>query len=295
MARPNDSGASGYQLREDKDTIALLVTERCVALRIRALIGGGPVFLRNRLITPAVSPLVSLIVDPASAPHLIRALRGAGWHEKRAPRFRVLPTMSTIFTHDDCIAALRIFTVIPGFFADPEEVFDRLWERSQPVNIRGQNVPGLDRIATAIFATHDRLDGRRQRNGTQFHFFANQFKALLSQTEREDLGALVQAMGASEEMRPLLDELDIQPGPLVLPSEGYARMRLAVDSVTLQTRWALALLELPGHRRWALARSYLAQKDASRARFERLAQLPHTLAALAGSRRRWTAANRSPS
>src|SRR3954466_3852317 len=37
VARPSAQDATSYTLREDKDAMALLVAERCTALRIRAL------------------------------------------------------------------------------------------------------------------------------------------------------------------------------------------------------------------------------------------------------------------
>ena len=43
--------------------------------------------------------------------------------------------------------------------ADPEDTFDLIWERHKEVPLRGHSVRALGRVASAILASHDGLDG----------------------------------------------------------------------------------------------------------------------------------------
>lgn len=290
--RQRDLRVSGATLRDHKDQILLELSAQCSGLRIRALAGGGGVFAAQGLIAPAVSGSVSLVVDPASFRHLLAALREQGWisrHEKH--RFGVLPAVTTSLHHPRWLAGLTLYSVIPGFFADPEETFDLLWERRRLIPLRGVTVPSLDRVATAIFATHDRLVGRRSRStATNFEFFATQFQGAFGQEERDELGVLVRRVGGVEEMRPLLDALDIDAGAFTLPSEGYARWRLELDDVTPDIRWMLGFLELPPHRRDHMFASWVRSTRSLRTLRSRIVQLPVTLDAFLGARKRWARA-----
>jgi hypothetical protein len=240
---------SGAQVRAAKEQILLAVHEACLPLRIRMLAAGGDVFVARGLITPVVSPVLSLIVDPASVRHLVEQLARLGWW--RMPGVGgLLPSGVVRLQHPDFVAGLRLYSVITGFFADPEETFDVLWERREHLAVRGVVVPSLDRISTAIFATHDGLEGRIPAAKSHFDFYVTQFRAALSADERTELGMLVRRVGGVEEMRPLLTALDIEPGPFVLPSAAYASWRLDADTVSDQVRWLLAFIEVrPGRRR----------------------------------------------
>ena len=283
---------SSAMLRDQKDQILLEVSGLCRALRIRALAGGGGVFAAQGLIAPAVSSSVSFVVDPASFRHLVTSLREQGWVKRMPPRsLSPLPPAMTTLHHPDWAAGLVLHSVIPGFFGDPEETFDLLWERAADLAVRGTRVPSLDRVATAIFAVHDGLTGRgRSRASSNFAFFAQQFRVALTDDERAELSALVHQVGGLEEMRPLLQALDIKVGALVLPSDAYARWRLALDEVTDDVRWVLGFFELPPACRVEMIGSFWAGARSPRRSLRALGRLPATTRAILGARKRWTRA-----
>ena len=280
-------------LRDQKEQILLEVSGLCRALHIRALAGGGGVFAAQGLIAPAVSKAVSLVVDPASFRHLVTALQDKGWVKQRPARsLSPLPPAMTTLRHPGWVAGLALHSVIPGFFGDPEETFDLLWERSAVISVRGTSVPALDRVATAIFAVHNGLTGRGRRPSRtgNFEFFAGQFRTALSDDERAELSTLVHQVGGLEEMRPLLHALEIEVGPIMLPTESYARWRLSLDEVTHDVRWVLGFLELPAACRVEMTVAFWSAARSPRVVAGALVRFPNTVRGIFGARSRWTRA-----
>src|ERR1700712_5315653 len=130
---PSASKATDALLRESKDLVAIDVIELCRELHIRAMLGGGPVLLANGLLSPGVSHNAAILVDPASYRHLRASLLEKGWHDSTPRRIRILPSARLSLRHAAELAGLNIYSVIPGFFADPEETFDIIWERHKEV------------------------------------------------------------------------------------------------------------------------------------------------------------------
>ena len=110
----------------------------------------------------------AILVDPASFRHLRSALLDRGWHDATVRRIRILPPARLSLAHRDEVAGLDLYPFIPGFFADPEETFDIIWERHKEVPLRGHTVRALGRINSAILASHDGLDGRLEPGPQQF-------------------------------------------------------------------------------------------------------------------------------
>jgi hypothetical protein len=275
-------------IRESKDLIAINVIELCQDLHIRAMLGGGPVLNANGLLTPHVSPSATILVDPASYRHLRTALFELGWQEVRPPRrFRILPPARLMLRYQGEPAGLTIYPVIPAFFADPEETFDLIWERHKEVPLRGHTVRALGRVASAVLASHDGLDGKFTRTRSNFDYFVAQFRKLLKPREREIAVDLIRRMGGCAEMNRLILALGEQPCEFSLPSIGYAQWRLQISEPTDQMRRALAVLELGSDGRKVLFASKSGKPASFREVIVSIARLPRTLAALFGSRRRW--------
>jgi hypothetical protein len=285
---PTSSKARDALIRESKDLIAIEVIELCRDLHIRAMVGGGPVLNVHGLIAPIISQFASIVVDPASIRHLRRALLGLGWHDAN-PRdsFRFLPSARLVMRRSDEPAGLILYSVIPGFFADPEAVFDMVWERHKEVPLRGHTVRALGRINSAILASHDGLDGRASRARSKFDYFVEQFSRLLSEKDRSVAVDLIRKMGGCAEMNRLIVALGDKPCEFTLPSIGYAQWRLSMPEPTEQMRRALALLELgpDGRKQLYASRSGRPHSLGNVARS--LAALPKTAVAIFGARRRW--------
>jgi hypothetical protein len=275
-------------IRESKDLIAINVIELCQDLHIRAMLGGGPVLNANGLLTPHVSKSAAILVDPASFRHLRTALFEAGWREARPlRRFRILPAARLMLSHPDEMAGLNVYPVIPGFFADPEETFDTIWERHKEVPLRGHTVRALGRINSAILASHDGLDGKSTRARSNFDYFVDQFSRLLDARERRTAVELIRKMGGCAEMNKLILALGEQPCEFSLPSIGYAQWRLQIAEPTDQMRRALALIELGPDGRKLLYASKTGRPQNARDALLSFVFLPRTFVAIFGAKRRW--------
>jgi hypothetical protein len=282
------SKARDALIRESKDLIAINVIELCRELHIRAMLGGGPVLNANGLLTPHVSTSAAILVDPASFRHLRAALFEAGWRNARPlRRFRILPAARVMLRHPDELAGLNIYPVIPGFFADPEETFDLIWERHKVVPLRGHMVRALGRINSAILASHDGLDGRSTRARSNFDYFVEQFSRLLDDRERTITVDMIRKMGGCAEMNRLILALGEQPCEFSLPSIGYAQWRLQITEPTDQMRRALALLELGPDGRKLLYASKSGRPQSLRDILLSIVHLPGTVVAIFSAKRRW--------
>jgi hypothetical protein len=276
-------------LRESKDHIAIGVIELCRRLHIRALVGGGPVLTAHGLISPGVASNASIVVDPASIRHLYSALCEEGWRLVEERRPRILPSARLALAHDDELAGLMLYSVIPGFFADPEESFDLLWERHKELPLRGHTVRVLGRVASALLASHDGLDGRASRQRSNFDYFVPQFRRLLGPKERIAAVELVRKLGACGEMSELLTALDVEPCEFMLPSLGYVQVRLQVSEASEQVRRAVALIDLPPAGRALMYKSRNGRPQSIRDVWTSIRSLPRTCVAIFGASRRWRA------
>lgn len=279
--------AADALLRESKDHIAIDVIELCRELHIRAMLGGGPVLNANGLVSPIVSKSAAILVDPASFRHLRVALMEKGWRDSTPRRIRVLPSARMSLHHDDELAGLNIYPFIPGFFADPEETFDLIWERHKEVPLRGHTIRALGRVNSAILASHDGLDGRASRARSNFEYFVDQFSRVLSPKDRAVAVDLIRKMGGCAEMNRLIVAMGEQPCAFTLPSIAYVQWRLQITDVSDQVRRAVALIELGKDGRQLLYASKSGRPQTFHDVLLSIVGLPRTLVDIFGSQRRW--------
>ena len=255
----NDDTARGVALRASKDRLFTMVAREAAGRGLRALAGGGNVFAIHGLISPRISRAVSFIIAPSDLAALIEQMRSRGWVVESSRRFfSPLPSAIISMTHEGWPCLLRLHSVIPGFFADPESTFDTLWDRRSSTELHGVDVQILDKIATVVFAAHDRLFGDRSRpsTDTSLEFFLDQFQRVLTVKECRQVLDLVQDVGGAQELRPLLEGLGFDTGPTRLPADDYVRQRLALDAVTFADCCLLAYIELPADQRLGLVRHH---------------------------------------
>jgi hypothetical protein len=275
-------------VRESKDHVAIETLALCRDLHIRAMVGGGPVLTAHGLMSPSISHNASIVVDPASIRHLHSVLRERGWRDVKARQgAQILPPARLRLTHDDELSGLMLYSVIPGFFADPGATFDLIWERQMEIPLRGVMVRALGRVSSAILASHDGLDGRASRQRSNFDYFVQQFRLLLTERERPIVVDLIRKVGGCAEMSALLEALDVEPCAFTLPSIPYVQWRLQVTEVSDQTRRALAFLELAPHGRQMMYRSKTGRPRSLGDVWTSATSLPATVNAIFGARRRW--------
>jgi hypothetical protein len=275
-------------LRESKDIVAVETIDVCRELHIRAMLGGAPVLNAHGLLTPMVSQNASIVVDPASIRHLRSALLENGWQDAN-PRqtFRILPSARLVLARDSDPAGLILYSVIPGFFADPEDTFDLIWERHKEIPLRGHTVRALGRINSAILASHDGLDGKASRARSNFDYFVRQFQVLLSENDIKVTTRLIKSMGGCAEMARLLRALGEEPCDFMLPSVAYVQWRLQVTDVSDQLRRVVAWLELGASGRAMMRASGKEKARSVGDAFNSLVRLPSTLFTILTAKRRW--------
>jgi hypothetical protein len=262
-------GADVARVRTDKARVLAAVAGLAAEHGIRVLAAGGPVFASQGLISPRLSRSASVIVDIASLGEFTSLLFRAGWTvSPLVRRVAVLPSVVLALENSEWVVNLHIYTAFPGFYIDPTRAFAILWARRQVLTLHGTRVTTLDRLATVIMAVHDRLGPQSWSTAAQSfeRYHIDQFRQALRPKERTELHELVRALHAVEPMRPLLNALGVDAGPITLPNEVYTRWRLAVPSASPATRTLLALVECPPPRRLRQSVRVLQQSPGTVAR-----------------------------
>lgn len=120
---------------------------------IRALSIKGLVADRYRLRTPRVAADADVMVDPARFDEFCAALREHGWHlrvEREVPS--LLGPHSVTYIRDDWPNDIDAHVRFPGFFADDQVVFDRLWSTRSEMQSAHTTVAVPSRGASAVIA-----------------------------------------------------------------------------------------------------------------------------------------------
>ena len=247
-----DSPAGPVRIHDEKDSVTVAVSALAASLGVRVLRAGGSVFVRHGLISPRVSPFTTFLVDPDRISELAVALEADGWQPISTTLVgQLLPPAIRSYQLDRFDSTLNLHGVIPGFFADPADVFELIWEHREVVHLRGVPIHIVDKPTTVLLAAHNRLGGQHaaRQNGAHFDYFLAQFRGVLDASDRDALLARAHAVGGECEVRPLLVELDLEPHSPIEPSSGYIRRRLAVRKPAAGDIWLINGLERAGGRK----------------------------------------------
>ncbi len=237
-------------------------------LGIRALLAGNIVFPPNGLGAPELRAAFNLIVDPAACPALAEALLARGWAAARVRWFGILPPAVIALHEPRSGTLLNLFPLVPGFFTDPQTVFEHAWAYRGEMIVFDRRVPITDRLLTMVLSVHDNLGPRAAapRPESETGPLIDRFAALITNDELERLPRLVRGVGAEGVMRRLFDGLGLPPAATRLPSRNYARARYGIPGAGILARLLLRAIESsPGYpglvtrdvwiaRRWALLR-----------------------------------------
>ncbi len=238
-------------------------------LGVRVLLAGNIVFPANGLGSPPVRDAFNLIVDPARCHELLVELGARGWGAARVRWFGLLPPAVFALHERESNTLLNLFPLVPGFFTDPQTVFEHAWSRHGELRIFGRDVPTVDRLLTMVLSVHDNLGPRAAapKAESQTGALIDRFAALITNDELERLPRLVRGVGGEGVMRRLFAGLGLPPVPTRLPSRHYADLRWGVPGSGITGRLLLRAVETsPGHpggisrdvwaaRRWVLPRA----------------------------------------
>ena len=197
------------------------------ALGVRAMLAGDIVFPANRLGAPAPRAAFNLVVDPATCRDLAAALLARDWVRGRVRWFGVLPPAVIALQEPTTGTLLNLFPLIPGFFTDPQTVFEHAWGFRGEMMIFDRRVPIVDRLLTMVLAVHDNLGPRVAAPPLESETgpLIDRFASLITNGELERLPRLVRGVGAEGVMRRLFRGLGLPSAQTRLPSRNYALAR----------------------------------------------------------------------
>ncbi|GAA1688123.1 hypothetical protein GCM10009792_04930 [Microcella alkalica] len=250
-------GADAYRY-PSPETPELVARHACMSgvvdlmddLGIRALLAGNIVFPPNGLGAPTLRAAFNLIVDPSTCRRLAAELVARGWVPARIRRFGVLPPAVFALHEPESGTLLNLFPLIPGFFTDPQTVFEHAWGYRGEMIIFDRRVPHVDRLLTMVLSVHDNLGPRAAAPSPESETgpLIDRFAALITNEELERLPRLVRGVGAEGVMRRLFDGLGLRPAATRLPSRRYAEARFGIPGATVAGRMLLRAIESsPGY------------------------------------------------
>ncbi len=203
---------------------------------VRALLTGFLVFPANGFGSPPLRPAANVVVDPAAHPRLVAALGAEGWRPARTRgRGTILPPAIIALEEPASGAALNLIPLIPGFFSDPQRVFEHAWRRRGRMLVFGRETAITDRLLTMMLSVHDAAGPRANapRPESETAALIDRYRAVMTNDELEELPALVRRYRAEGVMRRLLGGLGLPASPTRMPSPRYAERRFgAVTSTT---------------------------------------------------------------
>lgn len=255
----------------EPDTAELTTRHACMTtvvdlideLGIRALLAGNIVFPPNGLGAPELRAAFNLIVDPATCLDLAEALLARGWAAAPVRWFGILPPAVIALHEPRSGTLLNLFPLIPGFFTDPQTVFEHAWGYRGEMIVFDRRVPITDRLLTMVLSVHDNLGPRAAapRPESETGPLIDRFAALITNDELERLPRLVRGVGAEGVMRRLFDGLGLPPAATRLPSRNYARARYGIPGAGVLARLLLRAIESsPGYPGLVTRDVWLARK-----------------------------------
>ena len=176
---------------------------------IRVLFIKGPILAMQGLRPERPSVDVDVLVDPSRFDEMQERLREVGWRiEVPSTGPHVMTFHSKAYRHDNWPCEIDVHDRFPGFFADPQDVFEALWARRTTATIAGRDVPCPDVLGNAaIAALHSLRDPSYERSRRDLAFMTEVLGEGLDQGQLRELAELAVATGASDTLRPFLDAI----------------------------------------------------------------------------------------
>ncbi len=243
--------ASSHELALD-EAVPLahaLVARAALDHDVRVLFIKGPVAAGQGLRPARPSVDVDVLVDPMRRGLLAAVLDDLGWIDENpylSPT--VLPQHSLTHRHESWPCELDLHDRFPGFFADPQAVFEALWPRRTTVRVAGQDLPAPDRAGHAlVLALHSLRDPHDVSRQIDLHDHEQRLAPALTPDDLRDLAALARTLGAADTAAPFLRAVGAPPTGLGSTSAADLRAwRLRTEpSDTTAVSWVEELRHLP--------------------------------------------------
>lgn len=220
---------------------------------VRVLFIKGPIAVEQGLRAPRGSLDVDALVDPARRHLLAERLTELGWvdeHPYTSPT--VLPMHSLTHRHARWPCELDLHDRFPGFFAEPQDVFERLWERRRTVTVAAQEIPCPDPSGQAlVLALHSLRDPHDDVKAAELSRLVGRVTAAATEESLRDLAELAYALGAADTAAPFLDRVGAPPlGRGTTGRDDLHAWQLRTQPQrTTAVSWVTQLRRLPWYRR----------------------------------------------
>lgn len=181
---------------------------------IRVLSIKGPFAAHYGLREPRVSVDADILVEPGKAQMLHDALARFGWHKRAGrmpPTFFGLHSITMINDSWPCDIDLHHF--FPGFFASPEDVFERLWTgRDVHSASRGQVITPSRAGMAVIVALHAARAPYLEKSQRDWKCVGEAMSHTFSQAELHEFRSIAEVGRALWVLRELLADVDMPVG-----------------------------------------------------------------------------------
>jgi hypothetical protein len=176
---------------------------------IRVLFIKGPILAMQGLRPERPSVDVDVLVDPSRFEDAQQILREHGWRiDVPSTGAHVMTFHSKTYRHDTWPCEIDVHDRFPGFFAEPQVVFEALWARRTTATIAGREVPCPDLLGNAaIAALHALRDPSYERSRRDLAYMTETLRERLDDSGLKDLAELAAETGAADTLRPFLDGL----------------------------------------------------------------------------------------
>jgi hypothetical protein len=205
---------------------------------IRVLFIKGPILAMQGLRPDRPSVDVDVLVDPSRFEDAQQVLREHGWRiDVPSTGAHVMTFHSKAYRHDTWPCEIDVHDRFPGFFADPQVVFEALWARRTTATIAGREIPCPDLLGNAaIAALHGLRDPSYERSKRDLAFMTENLRDRLGRDELRALAELAAETGAADTLRPFLDALGAPAaGVGSTPIEDLQAWRIRTSSSGVKT------------------------------------------------------------
>jgi hypothetical protein len=220
---------------------------------VRVLFIKGPTAVEQGLRPPRTSLDVDALVDPARRHLLAERLVELEWvdeHPYTSPT--VLPMHSLTHRHPSWPCELDLHDRFPGFFAEPQSVFERLWEGRVSATVAAYRIPCPEPAGQAlILALHALRDPRDGEKGHELADLVERISVAATEASLRHLAELAHDLGAADTAAPFLERVGApEVGRGTTKAEDLRAWRLRTSpSNTTAVSWIHELRQLPWHRR----------------------------------------------
>lgn len=229
---------------------------RCLAIK-------GPVPAVHGLRRPGASVDVDVLVTPREVDALLALFAEWGWAPIESDETgRLLAPHSVTLGHPQWPITIDVHHRFPGFFAEPEVVFDALWEERATIRVAECSVAAAGRDgSTLIAALHALRDPERAQSANEL----DQLKVARADDDagqKASLARLASATGAVDAAAGFLIEVGLAISGPPSNAESLEEWRLRAELGDVRgLPWLIRLRDAPWGRRWGLLRRLIITDD----------------------------------